>query len=301
VKVSYTNNTFPGVNNTTIFRAAGSEHDHVMGIYYADQDHMDVIRFELKEGRFFSKEFPSDSTAIILNEAAVKEFGFNNPIGEEIIYRADGGKEWHLKVVGVVKNFNFESFKTEVRPMSIRYTANADNLMIRYQGDPAELVSSVEKLWKQQAASEPFEYVFLDENFDKLFRAEQRMGDIFSIFSGLAIFIASLGLFALAAFTSEQRTKEIGIRKALGASVFGLTVLLSREFTKLVVIAFIPASVGGWYLSNHWLESFAYRITVNPLVLIISGLGAIIIAWLTVSYQSIKTASTNPVDSLRYE
>ncbi len=301
VKVSYTNNTFPGVNNTTIFRAAGSEHDHVMGIYYADQDHMDVIRFELKEGRFFSKDFPSDSTAIILNEAAVKEFGFNNPIGEKIIYHADGGKESHLKVVGVVKNFNFESFKAEVRPMSIRYTANADNLLIRYQGDPTELVSSVESLWKRQAPSEPFEYVFLDENFDKLFRAEQRMGDIFSIFSGLAIFIASLGLFALAAFTSEQRTKEIGIRKALGASVFGLTVLLSREFTKLVVIAFVPAAVGGWYLSNHWLESFAYRVTVSPFILIISGLGAIIIAWLTVSYQSVKTASTNPVDSLRYE
>jgi len=301
LKVSYTNNTFPGVNNTTIFRAAGSEHDHVMGLYYADQDHMDVIRFELKEGRYFSKDFPSDSTAIILNEAAVNEFGFNNPIGEEIIFYGDGQQGLRLKVVGVVKDFNFESFKTDVRPMSIRYTANADNLMIRYQGDPAELVSSVESLWRRQAASEPFEYVFLDENFDKLFRAEQRMGDIFSIFSGLAIFIASLGLFALAAFTSEQRTKEIGIRKALGASVFGLTVLLSREFTKLVVIAFVPAAVGGWYLSNHWLESFAYRITVSPFILIISGLGAIIIAWLTVSYQSVKTASTNPVDSLRYE
>lgn len=127
------------------------------------------------------------------------------------------------------------------------------------------------------------------------------MGNIFSIFSGLAIFIASLGLFALAAFTSEQRTKEIGIRKAMGASVFGLTVLLSKEFTKLVVIAFIPAAIGGWYVSNQWLSGFAYRIDVDPVILIVSGLSAIIIAWITVSYQSVKTASTNPVDSLRYE
>jgi putative ABC transport system permease protein len=110
-----------------------------------------------------------------------------------------------------------------------------------------------------------------------------------------------LGLFALAAFTSEQRTKEIGIRKAMGASVFGLTVLLSREFTKLVVIAFVPAAVAGWYVAHQWLEGFAYRIPVDPLILILSGLAAIVIAWLTVSYQSIKTASTNPVDSLRYE
>jgi putative ABC transport system permease protein len=141
----------------------------------------------------------------------------------------------------------------------------------------------------------------MDESFDELFRAEQRMGNIFSIFSGLAIFIASLGLFALAAFTSEQRTKEIGIRKAMGASTFGLTVLLSKEFTKLVVIAFVPAAAVGWYVSQQWLEGFAYRIPVDPLVLILSGLAAIVIAWLTVSYQSIKTASTNPVDSLRYE
>jgi putative ABC transport system permease protein len=127
------------------------------------------------------------------------------------------------------------------------------------------------------------------------------MGTIFSILSGLAIFIASLGLFALAAFTSEQRTKEIGIRKAMGATVFSLTVLLSKEFTRLVLIAFIPAAVLGWYVANEWLGSFVYRIDVSPWVVIGSGVGAIIIAWLTVSYQSIKAAGTNPVHSLRYE
>ncbi len=301
VGLSYTNNTFPGINNTTVFKAAGSEQDHIMGVYYADHDHMDVLKFELADGRYFSKEFPSDTTAIILNEAAVREFGFKEPIGEEILFNNGGPAVEHLKVVGVVKNFNFESFKTEVRPISIRFTKNANNLLIRYEGSPKDIVANLEKLWKQHSTNQPFEYVFLDENFDELFRAEQRMGNIFSIFSGLAIFIASLGLFALAAFTSEQRTKEIGIRKAMGASVFGLTILLSKEFTKLVVIAFVPAAIGGWYIADQWLQGFAYRIPVNPLILIVSGLTAIVIAWLTVSYQSVKTASTNPVDSLRYE
>lgn len=272
-----------------------------MGVYYADHDHIDVIKFEIKEGRYFSQQFPSDTTAIVLNEAAVREFGFTDPIGEELLFNNGGPTIEHLKVVGVVKNFNFESFKTEVRPMSIRYSSNANNLLIRYEGNPRDVVANVEKLWKEHSTNEPFEYVFLDENFDELFRAEQRMGNVFSIFSGLAIFIASLGLFALAAFTSEQRTKEIGIRKAMGASVFGLTVLLSQEFTKLVVIAFVPAALAGWYIADQWLEGFAYRIDVDPFILIASGLSAIIIAWLTVSYQSVKTASTNPVDSLRYE
>jgi putative ABC transport system permease protein len=301
VKMSYTNNTFPGVNNTTVFKAAGSDQDHIMGVYFADQDHKDVIKFELKEGRYFSKDFPSDTTAIILNEAAVREFGFANPIGEEILYNNGGPVIERLKVVGVIKNFNFESFKTEVRPISIRYAPNNGNLLVRYEGSSADAVATAGKLWKEHSPNEPFEYVFLDEKFDELFRAEQRMGNIFSIFSALAIFIASLGLFALAAFTSEQRTKEIGIRKALGASVVGLTVLLSKEFTKLVMIAFVPAALAGWYVSTQWLESFAYRVDVDPVIVIFSGLAAIVIAWLTVSYQSVKTASTNPVDSLRYE
>lgn len=301
VKVSYTNNTFPGVNNTTVFKHVGSEQDHIMGVYYADQDHQQVVKFEMTQGRYFSKEFPSDTTAIILNEAAVREFGLKDPIGEEILYNDGGQQIKRLKVIGVIKNFNFESFKTDVRPLSVLYVENANNLLIRYDGSPQDIVTTVEKLWKQHSTNEPFEYAFMDESFDELFRAEQRMGNIFSIFSGLAIFIASLGLFALAAFTSEQRTKEIGIRKAMGASTLGLTVLLSREFTKLVVIAFVPASIAGWYVAHEWLQGFAYRIPINPLILIVSGLGAIVIAWLTVSYQSIKTASTNPVDSLRYE
>jgi putative ABC transport system permease protein len=300
VKSSYTNNNFPGVNNTTVFKAADSEQDHIMGVYYADYDHMDVLKFELKEGRFFSKDFPSDSSGIILNEAAVKEFGYTNPLQEELIYN-DGDKPERFKIIGVYKDFNFESLKMKVRPLAIRLTKNANQLMVRYEGNSKNAIASVEKLWKSQAPNEPFDYNFLDEDFDELFRVEQRMGQVFSVFSGLAIFIACLGLFALAAFTAEQRTKEIGIRKALGASPIGLVVLLSREFTKLVLIAFVPAAVAAWFIVDNWLSGFEYRIDVDPLVFIGSGVIAIVIAWLTVSYQSIKAAASNPVNSLRYE
>jgi putative ABC transport system permease protein len=300
-KISYTNNTFPGVNNTTIFKTAGSEQDHIMGVYYADYDHQDVLKFELKDGRYFSKEFATDSLAILLNEAAAKEFGFEHPVGEEILYNDNGSTFKKYKVVGVIKDFNFESFKDQVRPLSILLTQNASNVLVRYEGDPAEVIKNVEKLWKQYASSEPFEYSFMDESFDRLFRAEQRMGQLFSVFSSLAIFIACLGLFALAAFTTEQRTKEIGVRKSMGASVFSLSILLSKEFTKLVLIAFVPAAILAWYIADTWLNGFAYRIDINPLVFVLSGIAAIVIAWLTVSYQSIKAARANPVNSLRYE
>jgi putative ABC transport system permease protein len=302
VKMSYTNNTFPGVDNTTVFKEAGSEQDHIMGVYYADYDHQDVMKFELTEGRFFSKDFPTDSLAIVLNEAAVKEFNYEKAVGEELLYN-DGGDKGvkRLRIIGVMKDFNFESFKAEVRPMAILLSQNSNTLLIRYEGNASAMVNAVEKLWKEYASNEPFEYTFLDESFDELFRSEQRMGTIFTIFAGLAIFVACLGLFALAAFTAEQRTKEIGIRKVMGASVSSLAVMLSREFTKLVLIAFVPAAIAGWYVSNYWLESFAYRVTVNPAIILISGLLAIIVAWITVSFQSIKAATTNPINSLRYE
>lgn len=299
-EASFTNNGFPGVNNTTVFKAAASEQDHIMGLYYADYDHMDVMKFKLKEGRYFSRDFPSDSTAILLNEAAVEEFGFKNPLQEEVIF-SDNGRQEKLRVIGVYKDFNFESLKHEVRPLAIRLTNNSWNLMVRYEGSSKDAVASIEKLWKQYAANEPFDYAFLDQNFDELFRAEQRMGELFTIFSGLAIFIACLGLFALAAFTAEQRTKEIGIRKAMGATTSGLAILLSKEFTKLVIIAIIPAAGFAYYFVDNWLGTFAYHVEISPWIFVASGVIAIVIAWLTVSFQSIKAARSNPVESLRYE
>ncbi len=299
-EASFTNNNFPGVNSNTVFKIAGLEQDRMSGIYYADYDHQKLMKFEMKEGRFFSRDFPSDSTAIVLNEAAVKEFGFIDPIGQEIISN-DRNQNERLHVIGVYKDFNFESLRSDIRPLIIRLGENGYNLMVRYEGDPAHVLAVTEELWKKFSAQVPFDYSFLDDDFDALFRSEQRMGELFTIFSGLAIFIACLGLFALASFMAEQRTKEIGIRKVMGASSPGLTLMLSRDFTKLVVIAFVPAALAAWFVVDSWLSGFAYRIEISPLIFLGSGAMATIIAWCTVSFQSIKAARSNPVNSLRYE
>jgi len=299
-KSSYTNNSFPGINNTTVFREKGKDVDHLVGKYDADWDHLDVMKIVLKEGEFFSRDFATDSVACVINEAAVKEFGFQNPLTNEL-KDFNGITPQNVRIVGVVKDFNFETLKAKVRPVVIRLTDESRQLMVRYEGDPRKIISSIEQQWKSLAPGEPFEYTFLDQDFDSLFRSEMRLRNIFMVFSSLAIFIACLGLFALAAFTTEQRTKEIGVRKALGASVYSLTILLSKEFTRLVLIAIIPAVAVGWYVADWWLGDFMYRIELNPLLFAGSALGAIVIAWATVSYQSVKAASSNPVSSLRYE
>jgi len=297
---SYTTNSFPGMNNTTLFREKNTEIDHILGSYAADWDHMATMKMTLKQGRFFDRSNGADSMSVVLNEAGAREFGFEDPIGHEITDFSDS-KPVHLKVIGIVNDFNFESVKDKVRPALIRLSETGRELSVRYSGDPQPILESLEQQWKVMAPGEPFEYSFLDQEYDALFRAELRLRDIFTVFSLLAIAIACLGLFALAAFTTEQRTKEIGVRKAMGASVFSLTFLLSREFTRLVLIAMIPAIAGGWYVANWWLSSFSYRIDLNPLVFVGCGFLAIIIAWITVSYQAVRAASVEPVKSLRYE
>src|SRR6187549_2478466 len=294
---SYTNNVFPGVNNTTVFRAAGTTQDHIMGSYFADYNHMEVLRMTLAEGRYFSKDFPSDSSACVINEAALKELGWTSALNQKLT-TFNGEKPLDMNVVGVVKDFNFESFKSKVRPLVIQLTAKSNNMLIRYEGSAQEAVTKVESLWKKNATNEPFEYTFLDENFDELFREEQRLGQVFSAMTGIAIFIACLGLLGLASFTAEQRTKEIGIRKVMGASVSSVSALLSKEFMLLVAIAFIMASGLAWYAMDSWLGTFAYRINLGPVVFILSGLIAAVIAWLTVSFHFIKAARSNPSDSL---
>ncbi len=305
-KISFTNNVFPGVNNTTAFRNALSRKDHIMGTYFADYDHADVLKLELVEGRYFSRDFPSDSNAVVLNESAVRELGWEKPLQEKlIVFGGDQSKgvvtEIPMNVVGVVKDFNFESYKLKVRPMVIRLTDKSNNLLVRYSGTAESTVKEATALWKEYASGDPLEYAFLDQNFDELFREEQRLGSLFTVFTVLAIFIASLGLFALAAFTAEQRTKEIGIRKALGASVSGITTLLSKEFTLLVLVSIVLAIVPAYYLLDYWLGQFAYRVEITFAIFAVSSLGALFIAWITVGFQAFKAALTKPVDSLRSE
>ncbi|RLD21519.1 MAG: ABC transporter permease [Bacteroidetes bacterium] len=298
---SYTNSVIPGVNNTTVFKTPGSEIDHIMGTYLADYEHLDALGLTLKEGRNFSREFASDSTAILVNEATVKEMGWENPIGEKLWFF--GRTEQILTVIGVVKDFNFESLHTVVRPLVLRHLTEANTLVVRFEkGIPAnEAVAAIKTEWEEIAPNELFQYGFLDEDFDALYRSEQRLGKIFYLFTSIAIFIACLGLFGMAAFIAEQRTKEIGIRKALGASEIGISALLSKEFVKYIAFAMVISIYPAYYVMSEWLESFAYRIDISPIVFIISGLVALAIALITVSYQAIRAARVNPVESLKYE
>jgi putative ABC transport system permease protein len=269
-----------------------------MSVYGSDYDHLETFGFELAEGRFFSRDFPTDSASIVLNEAAVKEFGLENPIGSEIIFTSQNQT---YKVIGVLKDFNYESLRNEVGPHALFLTNVNNRLAIKYSGDPVNAIDLIQSKWKELAPNEPLEYYFLDDKFNALFQAEKQLGELFTIFTGLAIFIACLGLFGLASFMAEKRTKEIGIRKALGASTPVLIKLLSTEFTKLVIISFGLSIMPAWYFMNSWLDNFAFRIELNPLVFVLAGFGALLLAWITVGYQSIKAASSNPVNSLRYE
>jgi len=301
VSASYSNNAIPGVNNTTLFRSASSENDHIMATYFADHNHQQALGFEMVEGRFFSKDFPSDSLAVVINEAAVRELGWENPLNERLI-SFDTDEEVSMQVIGVAKDFNFESLKSFVRPLVLALTDRGNVMMVRFEGEATEsVIKMAEQEWKNIADTEPFEYSFLDDDFDELFRAEQRLGRVFTTFTILAIFIACLGLFGLAAYSAEQRGKEIGVRKVMGASIWSISKTLSTEFTKLVGLAFILAIYPAYYLMNVWLADFANRIEISAMVFVLAGAVAFLIAVLTVSYQSLKAASTNPVNVLRSE
>lgn len=301
VSSSYTNNVFPGINNTTVFRIAGSDQDRLLGTYYTDYDQAKTLKFEMLQGEFFTKGHLADSSVCVINEAAVKEFGWDGDVLKKKITNYNSTKPFDMQVIGVVKDFNFESFKIKVRPLVIQFYPETNNIAIRYEGSAKDAVEKVRTEWKRIAPNDPFEYVFLDENFDELFREEQRLGQVFSVLTGIAIFVACLGLLGLASFTAEQRTKEIGIRKVMGASVSSVSSLLSKEFMILVAIAFVMASALAWYAMDNWLASFAYRVPLTAWAFVVSGVLAAGIAWLTVSYHFIKAARSNPSESLRYE
>ncbi|MBX7153047.1 ABC transporter permease [bacterium] len=268
-----------------------------------DFNFVPTMNIELAEGRNFSKEFLTDSGAVLINETAARIMGLQKPLDHHIIELDPDKKEnAHYPIIGVVKDFHFESLHEPIRPMIIMPTWYGSYLNIRLQeGDPKPMLQAIESTWNQFLPGEPFVYSFLDEDFDALYRAEYRVSKIVTIFSLLAVFIACLGLLGLAAFTTEQRTKEIGVRKVLGASVAHIVTLLSRDFLKLVSIAFVVAAPVAYWGMYIWLQDFAYRTSIGAAVFIISGVLAVAVAFLTVSYQAIKAATSNPVDVLKYE
>jgi len=263
---------------------------------------------KIEQGRNFSLDFPADSTAVVINESAVKHFGFTDPIGAKIeTFAFEAGafeakKHATLTVIGVVKDFNFESLKENITPLCLRLGKSNWSMPVQFQpGNTDQVIMHLERTWKAFNPNTPFEYSFLDDAFGNMYASEKRLGSIFGIFSTLTIVIACLGLFALTAFSAEQRTKEIGVRKVLGASVASIVYLLSREFGKLILIAFVIAAPLSWYAVDWWLKDYAYKIEVGLFVYISAGLFAFLVAGLTMSYQSIKAAIVNPVKSLRAE
>jgi len=271
-------------------------------VWTIDYDYIKTLGMEIIRGRSFSKDFGSDSTGVVINETTAKLLGYSDPVGKKI-YRLDkNNKPVSLNIIGVVKNFNFESLRQDIGPLCLLLGQNNGLAMFKIgTGNINNLIGQVENKWKTMAPGMPFSYRFLDESFNEMYRSEQRVGKIVLTFSVLAILIACLGLFGLATFIAEQRTKEIGIRKVLGASVSGIVQLLSKDFVKLVFIAFMIAAPVGWYFMHKWLQDFAYRVNISWWIFLLAAGLAIFIALATVSFQAIKTALMNPVKSLRTE
>ncbi len=276
----------------------------VMQTWRVDYDYVNTLGMEIIKGRNFSEDFGSDSTAVILNETAAKFFDWDDPLGK-IIGQFNSNETASIakyNVIGIVKNFHFESLRNTVGPVLFFLRRSTSNVAFRINTENTiQLISFVKDKWDEFAPGQPFDYSFMDEEFNSMYKAEERIGEIFSVFAFLAILIGCLGLFGLAAFTAQQRTKEIGVRKVMGASVSGIVVLLSKEFIKLILISFVIAAPLAYYYMNRWLEDFAFRTDIGLLTLTLAGLAALVIAILTVSYHAIKIAVTNPVKSLRYE
>jgi len=270
-----------------------------------DYDFVNLYEMEIVEGRNFSKDFPSDARgAFILNESLVKTLGWDSPIGKEVTRPRFRRSSIKGKVVGVVKNFNFHSLHRDIQPLFLFLDPKDRQyrLSVRLKGtDIKGTVQFIEKKIKEFAPSYPVEYSFFDDIFNKAYKSEQKIGGLINVFAVLGIFIASLGLFGLAAFTAEQRTKEIGIRKLLGARVSGIVILLSNEFSKWILISNIIAWPVAWFIMYKWLQNFAYRIPLGLWFFVFSAVIALFVALLTIVAQTLKAARAKPVDSLKYE
>jgi len=271
--------------------------------YKIDEQYIPTMGMKIIAGRNFSKDFATDSTAMIINETAAKAFGWGkNAVGHTITrLKNNEGLKITYRIIGVVKDFHFKSLHESITPL-LMVSEKTYGLTIKVKGKDVEgLLASLKNQWQKFNVEEPFAYSFMDELFEKTYQSEQKVSVILSIFSGLTIFVACLGLFGLATFTAEQRTKEIGVRKVLGASVQQIVTLLSKEFLKLVLVACCLAFPLGYWLMDKWLQDFAYRIDINAWVFVLAGVLAVLIALLTISYQAIKAALANPVKSLRTE
>ncbi|TXN37776.1 FtsX-like permease family protein [Flagellimonas hymeniacidonis] len=297
-------------NGITFFPEAGSgiKHDgYIFEKWRVDHDYMNTLGMKIIVGRNFDRQLPTDSSSIILNESAVAMLGLQNEdaLGARLSHdfkRPDKENMEYLTVIGVVENFHFESLRNNINAMSLSLGRNSNKMLIKLNhGDFKNTIAQIKQIWNTMAPHQPFQYYFMDDSFNDTYKAEQQLGSIFVVFTFLSILIACLGLFGLAVFNAEKRTKEIGIRKVLGANVGQITYKLIIDFLKLVGVAILVSLPIGWFAMNKWLEDFSYRIEIEWWVFAIASLLAIVIALLTVGLQSVKAAIVNPTKSLRTE
>lgn len=295
----------PTNNNNALAYPQGNDNLVITSIEYkVDENYVPTMGMQMLTGRNFSKAFTTDSLGIILNETAAKALGFGimNAVGKTVVREnSDRGTNVSFHVIGVVKNFNFKSLHEAISPLMMVLNPEGGLIFKMKTADATGLLASMKTKWDAYNTGETFTYSFMDDLYNKTYSAEQKTGTILNIFSVLTIFVACLGLFGLATYTSEQRSKEIGIRKVLGASVTQVTQMLSKEFLKLVFIASLIAFPAAWWAMNKWLQSFAYRINISWWVFVVAGFTAVLIALITVSFQAIKAAIANPVKSLKNE
>jgi putative ABC transport system permease protein len=274
-------------------------------LWQVDFDYLNTFGMKMKTGRWFNPALSTDSVACVVNESAAKALGWNDPLGRSISTFLDPGLKdrAQMSIIGVLEDFHFESLRENIEPvvMIIGRGSGTMALRMKQQADVEKTLASVGQVFKTYLPAQPFNYRFLDDEFNRQYTAELRIGKILGAFAGFAIFIACLGLFGLAAFTAEQRTKEIGIRKVLGASVAGITGLLAKDFLKLVLVAIVIAAPIAWYFMQKWLADFAYRIDIQWWMFVLAGFVAVVIAFLTVAGQAVRAALANPVKSLRSE
>ncbi|HUS01989.1 MAG TPA: FtsX-like permease family protein, partial [Chitinophagaceae bacterium] len=306
--------SLPGTQNFfgTSFQEIGSKEPHTGRGIIVDDQFASTLDIQLKEGRFFSKSFSTDSLSIVLNEKAVEEFGLKNPIGthmttpDGLFNSPDGVTKYEYTVVGVIKDFHYQSLHQQITPLVIinssRFNDRMNTTAVRIKADNFKsATAAIESTWKKFVPERPFTYSFLDKNLAEQYQAEQTTQKIFTVFSVLAIFIGCIGLLGLAAYSTQQRLREISIRKVLGAGVGNIVTMLSKDFLKLVAIASVIAFPVAWYAMHTWLQDFAYRINISWWVFIVAGLLSALIALFTISFQAIKAAVSNPVKSLRTE
>ena len=285
---------------------AAGEESHLLWTYVSDEDFAKTYQVEMAAGRYFAADRATDVQAVVINEAAARQLGLKDPVGKQIVaVGPTAAQSRKFTIIGVTRDFNFQSLHSEIRPLVIYYFGDQGfgrNLSVRVRPEGIrETIGFMDRTWRGFARNQAFEYQFFDDHFARIYRAEERTGRIFFAFSILAVFVAGLGLFGLSAFVAEQRTKEIGIRKALGASVAGVSLLLAGQFTRWVLAANVIAWPLAYYFMHRWLQKFAYRAALSPWPFILTTVLVVGFALLTVSYQTIKAATADPVKSLKYE